>query len=98
MMAPKSVMKSILPLPTRGSSAWAQYSRILGSSAAILRGVNIRANSLRCVVWIGGSSKIKAPEGISILALMSSMMAPRAELNVSWSISALLTSANRLSA
>ena len=33
-------------------------SRIFGSSAAILRGVNIRASSLRWMSWIGGSSKI----------------------------------------
>ena len=38
------------------------------------------------------------PGGISMLALISSMIAPRAELNVSWSTSALFTSAKRLSA
>ena len=61
MMAPKSVMKSNLPLPTSGSRLCAQYSRILGSSALILRGVNIRASSLRWMSWIGGSSKINVP-------------------------------------
>lgn len=98
MIAPKSLMKSIFPVPNRGSSDCAQNSRILGSSALILRGVNIRASSLRCTVWIGGSSKIRAPEGMSMLALISSMIAPRAELNVSWSTRPLLTSANRLNA
>ena len=81
--APRSVTKSNLPLPTSGSRACAQYSRILGSSALTLRGVNIRANSLRWMSWIGGSSKITVPGGISMLALISSMIAPRAELKVS---------------
>ena len=84
--------------PDERIQACAQNSRIFGSSALILRGVNIRASSLRWMSWIGGSSKISAPGGISMLALISSMIAPRAELNVSWSTSALLTSANRLNA
>ena len=56
--APRSATKSNRPAPTSGSRLCAQYSRILGSSALILRGVNIRASSLRWMSWIGGSSKI----------------------------------------
>ena len=46
--APRSVTKSNWPEPTSGSRHCAQKSRIIGSSAAILRGVNIRDSSLRC--------------------------------------------------
>ena len=40
--APKSAMTSKPPDPTRGSRAWAQNSRIFGSSSATRRGVNAR--------------------------------------------------------
>ena len=96
--APRSVTKSKRPVPTIGSSAWTQNSRIIGSSALILRGVNMRESSLRCTSWIGGSSKISMPDGMSRLALINSRIAPLAELNVPLSTSALLTSANRLTA
>ena len=82
MIAPRSVTKSNRFEPTSGSSDCAQNSRIIGSSAAILRGVNMRDSSLRCTSWIGGSSKISRPDGISRLALISSRITPRAELNV----------------
>ena len=81
--APKSVMKSNRSVPTSGSRLCVQNSRILGSSALILRGVNIRARSLRWTSWMGGSSKITVPGRISILALINSTIAPRAELKVS---------------
>ena len=59
--------------------AAAQYSRILGSSALILRGVNIRASSLRWMSWIGGSSKISdARRNLHVRTLINSRMAPRA--------------------
>ncbi len=91
--APRSATKSMRPVPTSGSSDWAQNSRICGSSAAILRGVNIRASSLRWMSWIGGSSMMSRPGGMSRLALISSRMMPRAELNVPWSTRPLSTSA-----
>lgn len=67
-------------------------SRICGSSASTLRGVNIRDSRLRWMLWIGGSSKISVPGGISIPDLMISSTAPRPEMNVSWSMTPLLTS------
>ena len=44
--APRSAMKSKPPLPTSGSRVRAQNSRILGSRAFILRGVNTRDSRL----------------------------------------------------
>ena len=41
-------------------------ARICGSMRAIWRGVNIRARGLRWMVWVGGSSKITIPDGISV--------------------------------
>ena len=56
-------MKSKWPAPTSGSRLWAQNSRIFGSSAFIFFGVNTRDSRPRCIVWIGGSSKMKTPDG-----------------------------------
>lgn len=58
----------------------------------------MRDNSFRWISWIGGSSKITTPGGIGMFALISSRMAPRAELNVLKSTSAALTSAYLLNA
>ena len=44
------------------------------------------------MLWIGGSSKINVPGGISMPDLMISSSAPRPEMKVSWSTTALLTS------
>jgi hypothetical protein len=80
-------MKSKPPAPTRGSRLRAQKSRILGSSAATFRGENTPPISLRWVAWIGGSSKMITPDGISISDLISSRMLPRPEMKVSGSVS-----------
>ncbi|CNH58478.1 Uncharacterised protein [Mycobacterium tuberculosis] len=80
--APRSATKSKPPAPISGSKLREQNSRILGSSALTLRGVNIRDNNLRWMSWIGGSSKMTVPGGMSILALMISRIAPLAELKV----------------
>ena len=78
--APRSRTKSKPPAPTSGSRLRAQNSRIFGSSASIFFGVNTRDSRLRCTVWIGGSSKMSTPGGISMSALISSRMAPRPEM------------------
>ena len=80
--APKSRTKSNRSLPTKGSRTCAQNSRIFGSSAFIFFGVNTLARRLRCAECKGGSSKMKTPEGISMLALINSRMPPFAELKV----------------
>ena len=71
-------MKSKPPAPTSGSRTCAQNSRTCGSSASIFFGVNTRDSRPRWIVWIGGSSKMKMPGGISMSALISSRMPPRA--------------------
>ncbi len=91
-------MKSISSAPTSGSSARAQNSRICGSNDAIRRGVNTRDSRLRWAVWIGGSSKISTPDGISMSARINSMIPPRPEMNVLGSRIARSTSSYRLRA
>jgi hypothetical protein len=91
--APRSATKSNCPEPTSGSRLAAQNSRIFGSSAFIFFGVNTRDSKPRCSVWIGGSSKMMTPDGISMFALMTSMIAPRPEMYVSRSASPRSTSA-----
>ncbi len=73
-------MKSNPPDPTSGSRLRAQNSRILGSMAFILRGVNTRDTRPRCMSWPGGSSKMIEPGGISMSLLTNSRMVPLAEL------------------
>ena len=63
MSAPRSRTKSNPPLPTNGSSARAQNSRMRLSSAATRRGVNTRLIRPRCRSWMGGSSKMNMPRG-----------------------------------
>ena len=75
-------MKSNSSAPTSGSRLRAQNSRICGSSAATRLGENTRDSRRRWMVCTGGSSKMSTPEGISMLALMSSMMPPRPEMKV----------------
>ena len=96
--APRSAMKSKPPVPIIGSSDRAQNSRILGSMAFILRGVNTRERRLRCMLWPGGSSKMIEPGGISMPLLMISSSVPLAELYVFHSMSPRSTSSKRLSA
>ena len=67
-------------------------SRIFGSSAATFFGVNTRDSRLRWMVWVGGSSKMTTPGGISMSALMSSRIPPRPEMYVSRSTSPRSTS------
>jgi len=98
ILPPMSAMKSNEFAPTSGSRQRAQNSRIRGSSAFILRGVKTRLSTLRCIVWIGGSSKMNTPGGGWKFALIISMIAPRAELKVSWSPRPRCTSSNRLAA
>ena len=74
----------------RGSAA--HSSRIFGSRAATFFGVNTRDRRLRWMVWVGGSSKMTTPGGISMSALMSSRIPPRPEMNVSRSTAARSTS------
>ena len=52
-----------------GRGSRAQNSRTCGSSAFIFLGVNTRDSSPRCTVWIGGSSKMMTPGGISMFGL-----------------------------
>ena len=59
-----------------------QNSRICGSRAATRFGEKTRDISRRWMVCTGGSSKMSTPDGISMLARMSSMMPPRPEMNV----------------
>ena len=59
-----------------------QNSRICGSRAATRFGENTRDISRRWMVCTGGSSKMSTPEGISMLARISSMMPPRPEMKV----------------
>ena len=77
--APRSAMKSNPPVPTIGSRARAQNSRIFGSMAATLRGVNTRERSPRWRSCSGGSSKMIVPGGISMPLLISSSTVPRLE-------------------
>ena len=84
--------------PTSGSRLRAQNSRICGSSAATRFGENTRDISRRWMVCTGGSSKMSTPEGMSMLALISSMMPPRPEMNVLLSRRPRSTSSNRLRA
>ena len=60
------------------------------------RGVNTRDSKARWMSWIGGSSIISVPGGISMPALMTSRIGPRAEENVLQSVSAASMSAWRL--
>ena len=78
--APRSAMKSNSSAPTSGSRLWTQNARIWGSSAATRFGENTLDMSRRWMVWTGGSSKMSTPDGISMLALMSSRMPPRPEM------------------
>ena len=78
--APRSAMKSKPPEPTSGSRLWAQNSRIFGSSSATRRGVKARDRRRRWMVWVGGSSKMMTPGGMSMSALMTSRMAPFPEM------------------
>ena len=66
--------------PTRGSRQRAQNSRIFGSSSATRRGVKARESRRRWMVWVGGSSKMITPGGISMSALISSMIPPLPEM------------------
>ena len=91
-------MKSKPPAPTSGSRLRTQNARICGSSSLTRLGENTRDSSLRWTVWIGGSSKMSTPGGISIPALISSMMPPRPEMKVLASSRLCSTSAKRLSA
>ncbi len=50
------------------------------------------------MVWVGGSSKMRIPGGISMPALISSRIPPRPEMNVRASFSPRSTSSNRLTA
>ncbi len=50
------------------------------------------------MVWVGGSSKIRMPLGISMFALMSSMIPPRPEMKLWASRKPFSTSSNRLAA
>ena len=50
------------------------------------------------MVWVGGSSKITTPGGISMSALISSRIPPRPEMKVSRSTSPRSTSSYRLTA
>ena len=96
--APRSPMKSNPPEPTSGSSERAQNSRTFGSMAVIFRGVKTRDSRPRWMSWVGGSSKMIEPGGMSMFALMSSRTEPFAELYVRWSTSAGSTSPKRLRA
>jgi hypothetical protein len=91
-------MRSKPGSPTSGSRQRTQYSRIIGSSAATRRGENTGASNCRWMLWTGGSSMMRVPGGISMFAWISSSMTPRAEENVSVSVSIASTSPNRLSA
>ena len=50
------------------------------------------------MVWVGGSSKMTTPGGISMFALMSSRIPPRPEMYVSRSTRPRSTSSKRLTA
>ena len=65
---------------------------------ATCRGVNMRDSSERWIVWVGGSSKITIPDGISMPDLMISSTPPRPEMNVSRSFRPRSTSGYRLTA
>ena len=91
-------MKSNPPASTSGSRLRAQNSRTFGSSAATLRGVNTRDSNPRWMSWVGGSSKMIEPYGISIPLLMISRTVPLLEMYVRQSTDARSTSSNRLSA
>ncbi len=78
--APMSAMKSKPPWSTRGSRLRAQNSRILGSRALMLRGVNARDSSRRWMLWAGGSSKMIDPGGSSMPLLMISSSVPLLEM------------------
>ncbi len=78
--APSSAMRSKPPEPTSGSRLRAQNSRILPSSSFTRRAVKARDSRRRWMVWVGGSSKMRMPGGISIPALISSRIAPRPEM------------------
>ena len=60
-----------------GSRQLTQNRRIWSSIAAILRGVNTRDISPRNIVWMGGSSNIITPLGMSKSDFTSSRMSPR---------------------
>ena len=59
-------MKSNRSPPTSGSRLRAQNSRIFGSSSATRLGVKARESRRRWIVWVGGSSKMRIPGGISM--------------------------------
>ena len=50
--------------------------------AFILRGVKTRDINPRYAVWLGGSSKITMPGGISMFALISSRIVPWLEIRL----------------
>ena len=66
----KSRMKSNESRPTSPSTISTQSSRIWASRPATARGVNSRDTMPRCIVCIGGSSKMNRPGGISMPWLM----------------------------
>ena len=78
--APRSAMKSKWSSPMSGSRLVAQNSRIFGSSSATRRGVKARESRRRWMVCVGGSSKMMTPGGISMSALISSMIPPLPEM------------------
>ncbi len=63
--------------PTSGSRQLMQYRRIWSSISAIRRGVNTRAINPRSMLWIGGSSNIITPLGMSKSDFTSSRMSLR---------------------
>ena len=77
-----SRMMSKRSSPTSGSRQAAENARICGSRAATFRGVNTRDIRLRWMVWVGGSSKMTMPGGMSMPALMISSTPPRPEMKV----------------
>lgn len=98
MVAPRSSTKSKEPVPMAGSRQAAQNSRILGSSSAILRGVKHLGQQPAVNVVDRRVVEDQTPAGTGMLALISSRIAPLAELNALQSTNARLTSSNRLSA
>ena len=87
--APRSAMKSKPPgADERVEAAGAELADLAARARSSCWGVNTRDSRPRWMVWIGGSSKMSTPGGISMSALISSRMPPRPEMNVSRSSSA----------
>ena len=93
-----SAMMSKPSEPTSGSRQLMQYWRIWSSISAIRRGVKTRDISPRSMVWIGGSSIIITPLGMSNSDWTSSRMSLRSLENVCQSCSDFSTSTWRDSA